>query len=43
MNHISRSTARRLIEPRIAALVLAALRLRLHLEPTPRLALRKAR
>lgn len=37
MTNVSRSTGRRLLSPQIAALCLAALRLKLHLEPPPRL------
>lgn len=43
MTDISRSTSRRLFNPRVAALALAALRLRIHLTPAPRLKLEGTR
>lgn len=40
---LSRSTSHRIVSPRVASLVLAALRLGLHLTPAPRLKLEGSR
>lgn len=43
MKYLSRSTSHMILNPRVASLVLAALRLRIHLRPSPRLALKEKR
>lgn len=40
---LTRSTAHRIVSPKVAALILAGLRLKLHIDPAPRLKLEARR